>query len=283
MTDGKRKKGSQSKESDPAWLRPRHRKSRNRVHKLAEDEHGRVSSKRPVQLGGSKSDSSRVHKGTDRPRKAVRVRRPKTQGKNRKEDSNGTEATRLGKFNITLGELHTSLDVEVLEALLKGDFNPHEIVTIEYNVTGLSKLAEDSIRGPVKRRRPRKRTSKPPLPPSEKFGKLYNRFTKGELAIDARVVFGRYLLLYKELFGEEDPEFVGTNTASAIHHINEMATLLTSGDFTKILEFIDKIMPLWAKRLRDGEKFPSGRPTFNTFFKKRTIWSQRYSLFRQWR
>ena len=171
----------------------------------------------------------------------------------------------------------------MLKSLLDGSFNPQEIVAIHYNLSGLSKLVEDSYRGPIQRKRGTKRVKKPPAPPSEKFGKLYNRFTKGELALDASIVFGRYLLLYKELYGEEDPEFVGKSTASAIYAINEMATLLTDGDFTKILEFIDKLMPLWAKRLRAGADFPNGRPTFKTFFVKRGIWTQRFSLVRRWK
>jgi len=275
---------SQEDQNEPEWFNNQRR--RVGVRSKPKVEHGTVPRQRSLQRSGSddqsQSGSESGSEQTTSDGRPVRIRRPKHGRASGEKTTKGNQTTRLGKLEITLRELRDSLVDEKLESLLDGSFNPHEMVTIKYTISGLSKLAEDSLRGPITRKR-NPRIKKPPLPPSKKYGDMYNRFTRGELALDAGVVLGRYLLLYKKLYGEEDPEFVGTSTSHALHAINEMATLLTDGNFDQILGFIDKLMPMWAQQLRNGADFPTARPTFNTFFVKRKIWSQRYSLVRRWK
>ena len=279
-------KGQKSEDSqrEPEWFKSRVR--RTRVSNDNETEPGHVPSKRTVQSRGSdnerKSNSSKGNGQRSSGGTGVQVRRPKGRPTVRKQKANTNKAIGFSKQEVTLQELRKSLDDEILKSLLNDTYNPHQIVSIKYKMKGLSKVAEDALRGPMTRKRIRN-VKKPRQHPTIKYGELYNRFTNGEVALDAYVILGRYLTLYKREYGENDPEFADMSISSAIFSINEMASLLTNGDFKKILEYVDKIMPLWAEQLRKGASFPNGRPTFKTFFIKRGIWSQRYSLVRRWK
>lgn len=274
---------SSETQNDPEWFNKHHRTG---IRSGTSPKSGRVSSEREVQFSDgdiqSKSRSQRGSKSERSRERTVRIRRPKSGRKVTKPSTDGNKSDRIGKFDITLAELRESLDKDILKALIDGSYNPNQIVTLKYTPTGLSKLAEDAIRGPIIQRR-RIKTVKKQEPPSIKYGKIYERYKKGEVALDAGAVFGRYLMLYKEQYGEEDPEFVGKKTNNALYHIEQMARDLTQGEYEKIIEFIDKIMPLWAKQLRLGANFPSTRPSFDTFFVKRKIWSQRFNLVRLWK
>jgi hypothetical protein len=277
--------GSRSQEEYPEWI-VNHR-NRNRISSKNKSEHGSIPQEREILIDRSRvssdGDSKRRRNERESNDRAMRVRRPKL-GKayiGKIEERDGE--TRLGKLDITLSDLRLSLSDEILETLLDRSFNPNQIATLRYNITGLSKLAEDSLRGSIQRKPIIRSAKKPDKNPSVKYIDMYKRFVDGELAPDAHIVFGRYLILYKENFGEEDPEFVGKPINGAISKINEMSSLLVDNDFTKLIDYINKIIPLWANQLKKGADFPNGRPTFNALFIKRNIWSQRFNLVRRWK
>jgi len=108
--------------------------------------------------------------------------------------------------------------------------------------------------------------------------------TRDKSKCTASVVFGAYLAKYKEAFKEVDPQWAGNvNIRGILIHINTMAKDVAESDFYKLVEFVETIIPLWAKALRAGSTFPTGRPTAETFFVKRGMWAQRFSLYRQWK
>lgn len=279
----KSKESTEEENKYPNWLNGQVRRTRSATGDNSE--FGELPPKRRVQFRKRSVQSESNSVGRRRSQASTsgikKVRKPRTRSSSGRSTKSSDREAGFAKHEVTLKTIREALDDETLTAILDGSFNPYQVVTLKYKIQGLSKLAEDSYRQPIKSRRKRRVKGKT-KPPSVKYGELYNRFTRGEIALDAYVILGRYFMLYKELYDEEDPEFVGKSVSTAIYNINQMASLLTNGDFNRILDYVDKLMPLWAKQLRESADFPNGRPTFNTFFVKRTIWTQRFSLVRRW-
>lgn len=182
-------------------------------------------------------------------------------------------------------ELRDALPDHILKALLERKYDPDDTIKIKggkkYGHTP-STFIEDLLESPAPRRA-RKRTKAAPKPPSVMFGESYEKYKRDECECDAKVVLGCYFLGYKKFFGEEDPEWVAVPTKKAVMNVTTMATALCEGKYEPILEYVQKILPLWAKQMRDGAEFPSVRPSTDTLFLRRRIWSQRYSLFKRWK
>lgn len=100
---------------------------------------------------------------------------------------------------------------------------------------------------------------------------------------DDHIVFGCYLYLYAQEFGEDDPEWVVVKPFTGLFKIKKMANDLTDGNYVPIIEYLETLIPLWANRLRNGESFPNMRPTFDTLLTRRKIWAQRHMLSNRWK
>jgi hypothetical protein len=120
-------------------------------------------------------------------------------------------------------------------------------------------------------------------PPSIQFGKFYSKYLAQECEADAQVVLGCYFDLYRGLFGEEDPEWAGKSCVKPLYNINQMTHSVCDGEYEQLVEFLETIMPLWAKELKKDLDFPSTRPSVDTLFVRRKIWAQRFNLYRRWK
>lgn len=170
---------------------------------------------------------------------------------------------------------------EQLEALFSDSYNPNEPVTIVVRKR-VSRFSEDLYKMP-RRRRSRTTTKAPKSPPSEQYGSYYEKWKQGEKEADAQAVLGCYFVFYRTAFDEEDPEWAGQSCVKPLYNINQMAHAVCDGDYTKLIEFLETIIPMWATQLRKGVDFPSTRPTVDALFVRRKIWAQRFNLYRRWK
>ena len=167
--------------------------------------------------------------------------------------------------------------------LADNNYNPNESVEM-FIRRRISKFEEDVVRVPVKRKRKPRNQNKTKTP-SEIYGPHYDRYLISDRSkkADAQIVLGCYFHLYKILFEEEDPEWVGQSCVKIIRNINHMSHAVCEGDFSKLIEFLETLLPLWAKRLREGENFPNTRPSIDALFVRRKIWAQRFAFYHQWK
>ena len=282
--------GKKDNIKDPDWIKAINNK--DRISDGTKIQPRRISSKGRIQfndgINESGSNSTRKRRSKTSNDEFMQNSRSKSRKTIIKKDEESNRKIKLGKIDITLGDLRESLSDKTFKLLLNNKHNPNEIVTIKYEMTNISKLAEDSffLSNKNNKRRRINKVKQKLKPPSEMFGNIYKRYLNNEIELSATIILSRYFILYKKLFGEEDPEFVGKsvkNTKRYISYINEMTSLLAENNYEKILEYINLIMPLWAKQLKIESSFPNRRPTFKTFFINRKIWSQRYLLVRQWK
>lgn len=269
-----------SKSTGGAWIRGQKREVGVQAREPSES--GSLSSKRSVQFRDSElgsDDRAKRRRGRgirDGVSSSLRSRQSE-QGDNQTSSSSCSEVER--RTILTLQEIYDALTREQIEDLYNNQFDPKASVEITKSAR-VSRFAEDClIRIPKKRGgKAIKRKAKPP---SVQFSKNYAN--REELGIDAKAVLGCYFVLYKRYYGEEDPEWVGKSYNSAISAIDDMAKSLCNGDYYEVLRFVEVLMPMWAKRLRDGENFPTSRPSFDTLFVRRKIWAQRFSLYKRWK
>lgn len=186
---------------------------------------------------------------------------------------------------ITLKSIKEALSKDQLKSLLDNTYDPNELIEIYTEPEITSSFAEDFVYNNVitnrnlKKKRKKIKKSNYELFPDKYSSWLKNRNKK---KCNADIIFGAYLKLYKDNFLEKDPEWIDKPSKTALFHINNMCHKLTEGDYYSIIEFIEIIIPLWAKRMKEGKSFPNMRPNFDTFFVKRKMWAQRFSIFKQW-
>jgi hypothetical protein len=182
-------------------------------------------------------------------------------------------------------ELREALPDHVLKALLEREYDPDDTIRIQGSAkygNRPSAFVEDLLDSPQPKRA-RKRVKSKPKNPSEMFGPAYEHFKNEGGDVDAKVVLGCYFIGYLKFFDEEDPEWVAVPTKRAVMHVTNMANALCDGKYEPILEYVRKILPLWAKQMRAGAEFPSVRPSVDTLFLRRRIWSQRHNLYKRWK
>jgi len=182
-------------------------------------------------------------------------------------------------------ELREALPDHILKALLEREYDPDDTIKIsggkKYGQRP-SSFVEDLLDSPPPRRA-RKRVKAAPKAPSEMFGPKYEAYKEGGQPCDVKVVLGCYFIGYLKFFGEEDPEWVAVSSKKAVMTVTSMATALCEGKYEPLLEYVQKILPMWAKQMRAGAEFPSVRPSIDTLFLRRRIWSQRFSLYKRWK
>jgi len=148
-------------------------------------------------------------------------------------------------------------------------------------------LGEDKIRTkqrrvrvPVEREIVHKRTFDIYVPQYESW-----RNRNGQVSCGTGIVLGCYLAIYKQTFGEEDPEWAGDKngiaTIATSYIQRMMRDLKTKAE--ELVEYVEELLPLWAKAMKTGETFPNSRPTYKTFFQNRHTWAQRYSYYQRWK
>lgn len=185
---------------------------------------------------------------------------------------------------MTFDALRKALNNAQLEALLYNTYNPQEKVVIVITERSISKFDEDRYVEdyvPKKKKREKSKTT-----PAEDHMAVYQAWNETREIEDctSSIVFGAYLTKYKEAFGELDPEWAGSvNVRRAFFNINKMNQDVAGGNFFKLVEFVEMILPLWAKAMKRDLEFPTGRPTFDTFFVKRGMWAQRFTTYKKWK
>jgi hypothetical protein len=201
----------------------------------------------------------------------------KSHSQERKESSPTVRQRRV----VTLHNIHEALSNDQLKALLKNNYEATELIEVEVEDISVE-LDEDAVLKKIKRKTPRKRKV---IKKSnyEIYPEKYLRWKKEpNLRCNADVVYGAYLEIYRVNFGEKDPEQIDFSFKKALLHINDMCHKLADGEYEQLITFIEQLIPLWAKRMRQGKDFPNMRPSFKTFFIKRNMWSQRFSIYKQW-
>lgn len=171
---------------------------------------------------------------------------------------------------------------EQLQQLLDKTFDPFAVV--EFKVARkTTRFSEDlALSARIVKGRRTVRVKSTPKLPSEKFGPHYEDYKSGKKTADAQTVLGCYFKMYRDIFEEEDPEWAGENCVKPLYNINMMAHAVCDGDFKKLVEFAEELIPLWAEQLRKGSNFPNTRPTIDALFVRRKIWAQRFLLVRRW-
>jgi hypothetical protein len=231
--------------------------------------------------------------------KARRVRRPVSstgdgQGSSTQgdcADERGTQASVAGGagsqretlVRVSFDVLRESLTDDDLNELLHNTYKPGRIIAIKQYVKKTS-FAEDFYLEPTakKIKRVKGAVPKKAIKPSERYTQNIESFQQGaEPSVET--VLGFYFTLYKRHFHEEDPDWAGASTSRAITLVTKFANELTDGDYRKILNFIRKIFPLWVKRLKQGQDFPTNRPSVQSMFGgTRYFWANRNLLYKRW-
>jgi hypothetical protein len=188
------------------------------------------------------------------------------------------------EFTFTLQQLRDSLDDDTLKQLLTNQYDSTRVVKLKKNRIP-SRFAEDELFKQTKI--PRVRTRKKRIPtkvtPSAKYANEIENFNAGLNEGSAETVLGIYFKLYLKLFGEEDPEWNGTDHKQALATVRSFANNLTAGNYRMIIVFLRKLMPLWKIRLQTNEKFPTNRPTIEALFGgKKHFWANRKLYYRTW-
>jgi hypothetical protein len=280
------KTDSKETQNTPSWLE-------------GETQRNNLRSRRKDKSGSQLIQQHRAEHGPERRRR--RVRRPKgsdgaDQARSTRRTTEGQRISKEGvdggaehrtteaTFTFTLQEIKDSIPDTMLRDLARGKFDPSDMVRITKKRVEVSALAEDALLGPIKFARAPTRKARRRMPkPSERYIKEVEEHKNIHTDATAKVVLGTYFHLYKKFYGEEDPDYAGTSTQSAIILVDNMAQELTDGDFSKILAFVRRIMPLWWKRLKEGQDFPNSRPTIQSLFGgKRHFWANRKIYYKRW-
>lgn len=252
----------------------------------SETQHGVVSPGRQIQRSWNdfrrQSDSDSRHGPRNRKDGTNRFRdRDFREG----DDETDRRTTRDYQKSVTLDAIRQALNDAQLEALLKKTYNPQEKVVLVITDRATSKFAEDCF---IATHKPtvKVRKAKSKITPSQEHLLMYADWntSRDKTKCTAQIVFGAYLTKYKEAFKEVDPQWAGNvNIRGILISINTMAKDVAESDFYRLVEFVETIIPLWAKAMRMNQPFPNGRPTADTFFVKRGMWAQRFSLYKKWK
>lgn len=283
-------KNQKDKETDetPGWLEGENQKGKLRTRSQNKSGSRELQHSRDSTGSGSRTRRIRRPKRDTGPIEN-RIRQGNGNGKRSEqrildggvEHTNGLVTT---KFTFTLQEIKNSIPDVILNDLTRGVFDPRQVIQITKTNLDVSQLAEDALLGPTKiTKRSGKRVSKKKsMKPSEKFIGAVSNFEKGGVPT-AHTVLGYYFTIYKQLFHEEDPDFVGSSTQTAIMMVDKMVKEVADEDYKKVINFVKRIMPLWYKRLKQREQFPTNRPTVTSMFgDKRHFWANRKIYFRTW-
>lgn len=177
-----------------------------------------------------------------------------------------------GTVSVRLHDIRQALDDAAIMSLLHRTYDPDSTILVHpaYKKTA---FVEDCMLDKPKRTVAKKIVGKI-LPPSEAAAILVD---------DTADVLHTYFVKYKKYFGEEDSVWTGNAGMSKAVRIVKMFKNSTGVTNEDIVAFIDKIIPLWAKRLRDNAGFPNRRPSLQMLFEgKRFYWTNRNLLYRQW-
>lgn len=263
-----------------------HRGNRAVLPDRSETQHGAVSSGRKVQRSWNdfrrQSDSDSRLGPRSRKGGANRFR---DRGVHETDDGTDRRSTRDYQKSVTLDAIRQALSNEQLEALLKRTYNPQEKIIIVITDRATSKFAEDCFMAEFKPK-PKVRKPRSTTTPAQEHLEIYAKWneTRDKTKCTASIVFGAYLTKYKEAFKEIDPQWAGNvNIRGILIHISTMAKDVAENDFYRLVEFVEMIIPLWVKAMKLNQPFPSGRPTAETFFVKRGMWAQRFSLYKKWK
>lgn len=177
-----------------------------------------------------------------------------------------------GTVSVRLHDIRQALDDTAIMSLLHRTYNPDDTISVHptYKKTA---FVEDCMLIAPKPKVAKKIIGKI-LPPSEAAAILVD---------DTAPVLCAYFVKYKKYFGEEDSAWTGNAGMSKAIRLVKMFKNSTGVTNEDIVAFIDKIIPLWARRLRDNAGFPNSRPSLQMLFEgKRFYWSNRNLLYRQW-
>lgn len=204
--------------------------------------------------------------------------------------SSKTRATRRTKYSktsetivytFTLQQIYEALTIEQINQLLNSTYDPNAEIEITKEESRSSFL-EDSFFDIPKLKHTKNVVVR--TDPSKTYYDLVSRHTTGDLdKLTPELVAGYYFYLYKRLFHEEDPEWTGRSLRPALETIRSMVLQTAGNDYSAVIEFLKKILPLWKQRLLACEDFPNNRPTIETMFgKKRYFWANRKLLYKRW-
>jgi len=177
--------------------------------------------------------------------------------------------------------LRLSFTDDDLRRLLNNDFQPYETFNIIIGVeVGEDRIIKKKRRrlGPVVKKKIKLRTYDLYVPQYQSWKQ------RSDTTCTSSVVFGCYLLMYKQAFDEEDPEWAGVKNGAAKVPLTYIINMIheLNIDSAEVVEFVEEILPLWAKAMSKGGNFPTTRPTYKTFFQNRRVWAQRFAYFKQW-
>lgn len=199
-------------------------------------------------------------------------------GQNVRKKNNKSNTSIKSRIGLRLEDIRKALSNQQLRDLLINRFDLNKKIEISYNIEKKS-FSEDFLRTNIKEKKYKVKTT---LYPSKEYGKYYEDWKQNKQKCDERVVFGCYVVLYRKLFCEEDPEYVNKSCKQTLFIIKKMAYELTNGDFIEIVEYLETLLPLWEQRLVKNASFPNFRPSTKTLFTSRKFWAQRYTMIRNW-
>lgn len=185
-------------------------------------------------------------------------------------------------FTFTLHDIRCALSDQILKDLLSDKYDRTHVVRITKQLVPTT-FAEDELFTRIKPVKQRKRRQPTQVTPSAAFDQAYKTYKEGLNAGSAEAVLAVYFKLYLKLFGEEDPAWNGTDMQSALSIVKTFAMSITAGDYSIMIKFLKRILPLWKNQLVSGKPFPNTRPTLEQLFAgKRHFWSNRKIFYTKW-
>lgn len=185
-------------------------------------------------------------------------------------------------FTFTLHEIRCALSDQTLKDLLSDKYDRTHVVHINKQLIPTT-FAEDELFTRIKPVKQRKRRQPTQVTPSATFDRALKTYKEGLNAGSAEAVLAVYFKLYLKLFGEEDPAWNGVDMQSALSIVKTFAVTVTAGDYSVMIKFLKRILPLWKNQLVTGQCFPNTRPTLEQLFAgKRHFWSNRKIYYGKW-
>jgi hypothetical protein len=203
------------------------------------------------------------------------------------DDSGRKSVEKFGAWEhikIKLGDLKRSLSKDVLLDLLKDEHDPDEIITIRYFKIITKKkdsIYEERFTPTIT---PRKTVVAVNKSTEEIYEILYNKYLDGKIKADSKVVLGCYLVNYRKFFNEGEPDISSKKSVrTELFYISKFAKDVSEKNYDIIVQYIESLLPLWAKRLTEEQSFPNTRPNFRALFVKKHFWANRKVYYRQWK
>lgn len=224
------------------------------------------------------TSSSRTTQTTSQSGNLPRIRRTKKVLEGRTTSQSSTKEPKIIKFS--LNELRENISDEILQSLINYDFNPDKLIIIRRYMKQTP--TEDQFINQTLHKITHKTTRKVKTP-SDKLGSYRAKYLRKQIEANSQVVLSYYFKLYKELFGEDDPEWTKGNLREPLAIITRLANEQTKGNYEILIGYTKRMLPLWCNQLKNGAEFPNRRPTVSMLYGgKRFFWSNRNILYRQW-